>query len=120
MSSVEANYTLEILIESYHNPTHQALELANFRLGCCDSDTTLPCKACDNAFRVCVREETTGVAQGGCSIAELTTSLIALEDDSLMFTVGDDIGGLSNPLVVSGNEWPVSGMVRVCVCACVC
>ena len=109
MSFVEANYTLEILIESYQNPTHQALSLANFREGCCDLDAALPCKPCDNAFKLCIREETTGMVEGSCSLAELTTTLIAEEDDDLVFSMGDNIGNLSNPLTVSGDEWPVSG-----------
>jgi hypothetical protein len=108
VTSVEANYTLEILIESYQNPTHQSLRWATVRFGCCDVDSALPCKACDNAFRLCVREEITGLVEGACNIAVLDTNLIALENDDLMFSMGDNIGNLSNPLIVSGEEWPGS------------
>ena len=111
VTSVEANYTLEILIESYQNPTHQSLEWATFRHGCCDQDFHPPCKACDNAFRFCIREEATGVIDAPCNIAELITQEIAKANDSLMFSLGDDIGELSNPLTVSGDEWPVSGVM---------
>ena len=118
LSSVEANYTLEILVEGYQNPTHRAKELITFREGCCDLDRSLPCKSCDNAFSFCIREDTTGKVDGDCDIAELETDLIELENDNLMFSLGDDIGGVSNPFIVSGNVWPVSGYV-VCVCVCV-
>ena len=113
MTFVEANYTLEILIESYHNPSHQSVEWATFRFGCCDLDNALPCKACDNAFRFCIREEATGLVEGACSVTELTTNLIEFQNDDLMFSMGDIIGNLSNPLIVSGDEWPVSGVMCV-------
>ena len=48
--------------------------------------------------------------EGACDIAEVKTGLIELENDDLMFSLGDDIGGVSNPFTVSGNVWPVSGM----------
>ena len=95
-------------MEGYRNPTHQSLEWATFRHGCCDLDSSLPCKACDNAFRLCVREGITGRVEGACNIAELCTHLIALENDDLTFSMGDDIGNLSNPLILSGDVWPVS------------
>ena len=50
---------------------------------------------------------------GGCDIAELQTALIAQDDDDLMFSLGDDIGGVTNPLMVTGDMWPVSGGVVV-------
>ena len=106
--TVEGNYTLEILMLSYENPTHMAESLETFRHGCCELDQSTPCKPCDNAFRVCVRETPTGAIEGGCDFTEEST-LIAEDDDDLMFTIGEDIGGLSNPVTVSGDMWPVGG-----------
>lgn len=63
---------------------------------------------CDNAFRFCIRSGTTGLVEGACDIAEIETMKIAEDNDDLMFSIGDEIGGLSNPLNVSGAMWPVS------------
>ena len=108
LSFADANYTLEILVEGYQNPTSQAISLLTFRAGCCERDNTVPCTACDNAFRFCIREGTTGNVEGVCDIAEIETMKIEEDNDDLMFSVGDEIGGLSNPLTVSGDVWPVS------------
>ena len=92
---------------SYENPTHMAESLETFRNGCCELDISTPCRPCDNAFRVCVRETPTGVPEGSCDFTEEST-LIAEDDDDLIFTLGEDISGLSNPITVSGDMWPVS------------
>ena len=103
MSTVEGNYTLEILMLSYENPSHMAKSLENFRLGCCELDTTTPCRPCDNAFRVCVRNIPT--IEGDCDLNQQDSTLIAEDDDDLMFTIGDDIGGLSNPILGDVGMW---------------
>ena len=115
MCAAEGNYTLAIWVQGYQNPSHKALELQTFRHGCCERDAALPCDPCDNAFKFCVREGTTGMVLGGCDIAELQTALIADDDDDLMFSLGDDIGGITNPLMVTGDVWPVSGRLVVVV-----
>ena len=109
VSVVAANYTLEILVEGYQNPTSQALSLLTFRKGCCETDITVPCMPCDNAFRFCIRGNRTGMVEGPCDIAEIETMKIEEDNDDLMFSVGDEIGGVSNPLTISGDVWPVSG-----------
>ena len=115
MSSVEANYTLEVLMVGYQNPLHMALELINVRHGCCNSDRELPCEPCENAFRVCVREMITEVVSGECGLLNLESKEIPDDDDDIVFT--DDIGGLSNPIIVSGDVWQVHGKGSgVCVC----
>ena len=111
MSTVEGNYTLEILMLSYENPSHMAKSLENFRLGCCEGDTTTPCRPCDNAFRVCVRNIPT-ILEGDCDLTKQDSTLIAEDDDDLMFTIGEDIGGLSNPITVSGEMWVCGLIVR--------
>lgn len=97
-------------MEGYQNPTHKALDLLTFREGCCERDASTPCMPCDNAFRFCIREGMTGMVEGACDIAELETNKIAEDNDDLMFSMGDEIGGLSNPLIISGAVWPVSFM----------
>ena len=108
VSVVAANDTLEILVEGYQNPTSQSLSLLTFRKGCCERDNTVPCMPCDNAFRFCICGGRTGMVEGACDIAEIETMKIAENNDDLMFSVGDEIGGLSNPLTISGDVWPVS------------
>ena len=102
-----ANYTLEILMLSYENPTHMAKSLEFFRHGCCELDATTPCRPCDNAFRLCFREVGTGVAEGVCD-REMESMLIEQDSDDLVFVIGEYVGGLSNPITVSGEIWRVS------------
>lgn len=51
------------------------------------------------------------MVEGACDIAEMITNLVEEDNDDLLFSVGDEIGGLSNPLNVSGDVLPVSGWV---------
>ena len=92
---------------SYRNPTSMALSLENFRHGCCERDAATPCNPCDNAFRVCVRETPRMAVEGDCDF-EMESELLEENDDELMFTIGEDVGGLPNPIRVSGEMWPVS------------
>lgn len=94
---------------SYSNPLHLAQEHINFRHGCCERDAATPCAACDNAFNVCVRETPTGETTGNCDFGgEKVSSRIEDNNDDLMFQIGENVGGLSNPIVLSGEMWPVS------------
>ena len=104
---MKANYTLEILMLSYRNPTSMSLSLENFRQGCCERDAGTPCSPCDNAFRLCAREVITGQREGDCEFKQ-ESELIEENDDDLIFTHGEDVGGLANPIRVSGDMWPVS------------
>ena len=108
ISKVKPNYTLEILMLSYENPSHMATSLETFRHGCCERDAATPCDLCDNAFRVCVRERATREIAGGCDLLKMESTLIEEDNDNLTFTIGQDIGGLSNPILVSGELWHVS------------
>ena len=104
---MEANYTLEIMVHGYRNPTHQSLGQALFRHGCCEGDRDLPCSPCDNQFQFCLKN-ITGEMYDGCEIGYMESELVAEDDDDLTFSPGDDIGGLTNPLLFSGESWPVS------------
>ena len=92
---------------SYENPS-LATSLETFRHGCCERDIDTPCDLCDNAFRVCVRERATREVEGGCDLLRMESTVIEEDNDDLMFTIGQDVGGLSNPILVSGKLWPVS------------
>ena len=106
MTPVEANYTLEIRLTGYQNPTHMAADLANQRQGCCDFDPALPCESCETAISICVRERITDEVSGACGLLKLESNETGGDDEDLVFT--DDIGGLSNPIIVSGDMWKVS------------
>ena len=43
-----------------------------------------------------------------CDIDRLQTTLIERDSDNLMFREGQSIGGVQNPIAVSGVTWPVS------------
>ena len=103
--SVKADYTLEIMLHAYQNPLHLALDQAFFRHGCCEGDRTLPCLPCDNSFQFCLQREP---LDEGCDLGFYESDLVAQNNDDLMFSPGDDIGGLTNPLLFSGTTWPVS------------
>ena len=98
---------------SYRNPTSMALSLENFRHGCCERDAATPCNPCDNAFRVCVRETPRMAVEGKCDL-EMESELLEENDDELTFTIGEEVGGLNNPIRVSGEMWPVSIVNIVC------
>ena len=107
---------------SYENPTHMAFSLENFRQGCCERDSARPCNPCDNAFRVCARQTPTGMTEGHCNLIDnMESTVIAPDNDDLTFTIGEDVGGLSNPIVVSGEMWTVSeGGVQGAIFSCTC
>jgi len=65
----------------------------------------LPCSPCDNSFQFCLQR---GPLDEGCDLGFYESDLVAEDDDNLMFFPGDDIGGLTNPLLFSGTTWPVS------------
>lgn len=105
ISLAEADYSLEMLVLGYQNPSHKSL---GHNGDCCEKDP-LPCDLCDNAFRFCIRETITMMTQGVCDF-KFETNKIASNNDSLIFSLGDTIGGYTNPFTVSGERWPVSGL----------
>ena len=108
ISLAEAEYSLEILVLGYQNPTHSAL---GYDGACCEKGSW-PCDLCDNAFRFCIRETITMMTQGACDLAKFETNKIASNNDNLTFSLGDIIGGYTNPFIVSGERWPVSGLLK--------
>ena len=92
----------------YQNPTHSAL---GYDGACCEK-STWPCDLCDNAFRFCIRGTITMMTQSACDLAKFETNIIASNNDNLTFSLGDTIGGHTNPFIVSGERWPVSGLLK--------
>ena len=102
-SLAKASYEFKIFVIGYQNPTHQKEDG-----GCCEiQDCTNPC---DNAFIISVGEANNsddGDEDNNMVIFE--TDLIKNDDDNLSFNFENGtIGNLNNPILVSGDVWPVS------------
>ena len=107
LPSVKAGYKFEILLVLYENPEHRT------RTGgyCERSNRNNPC---DNAFRICVR--TRGAPGDACDIRGLETTKIGENDDHLPFSEGQTVGGVRNPITITGDKWPVSKGVLPAFC----
>ena len=110
---MEADYRLEILLSSYNNPTHQCAECGpGGSLGCCEGDRNGACSEnarCNNMFIFCLRPlETSNLDFTFCPLGENSTRRIS-RGDNIEFGLGEQIvSGLPNPLVFTGDRWPVS------------
>ena len=114
-SHVTADFILEVQVLTYSNPTHLA---SAFDGNCCDrSDIEISppiCigvgTICDNSFSFCFREaDSEDDSKNNCSYGQSTTELIQQNSDNLTFTVGEEFpGGVPNPVIATGQRWPVS------------
>ena len=98
--SANSQFELEILLISYQNPDNLL-----FTGQCCEISQ---CGGiCDNAFIFCIRKK----GSDRCDIARYTTGLIENDNDDLSFSQDEAIGynDMQNPIVISGDESPVSG-----------
>lgn len=94
---LNADYELNIRVVRYENPSHR-----DFHGSCCD----IFCHSCDTYLRFCLRPpgHSTNTIGGYCP-QELLTGEVGGDD----ITFGNTVGGLSNPLSVSGvGTWLVS------------
>ena len=97
---VEAGYRFEILLVGYQNPWHISI----YGDYCEGSDQRN--NPCDNAFTICIHQR--GAPDNECDIGRFETTLIRRDSDNLIFTEGESIGGVLNPITVTGDTWPVS------------
>jgi hypothetical protein len=97
---VEAGYRFEILLVGYQNPFHR-LTNGDYCEG--PNQRNNPC---DNAFIICIHH--IGTPPNDCDIDRLQTTQIRRDNDDLVFNEGQSIGGVQNPIAVSGDTWPVS------------
>lgn len=114
---MEADYRLEIRLFRYNNPTHQCAECGpGGSPGCCDGDrdgdrdgSCSEDARCNNMFIFCLRPlETSNLNFTFCPLGENSTRLIS-SGDNLEFGLGQQtVSGLPNPLVFTGDRWPVS------------
>ena len=105
------NYTLEVLLESYSNPSHKLADesCCNDRISDYDCQTSI----CSNLFVFCVRPYgyLPSSGQEVCPDISEVYKTFVIKDDNITFTdkqVFNSIKHISNPLKFSGNVWPVS------------
>jgi hypothetical protein len=96
--SVNAGYTFEMLLIGYQNPSHRSYD---GRL--CERDDSDG--HCDNAFKICFRHRDSPETSG-CDIRKFQTEKILEDSDNLVFMEGESIGGVHNPVTVTGETWP--------------
>lgn len=90
----------------YQNPTHQDRAGAFCERG--DGNN-----ACDNAFKICIRQR----SSSDCDLKRLETTKIKEDNDDLMFSEGETVGRIDNPITISGDIWPVSGVGQSAGCS---
>ena len=103
---VSASYRMEVTVLSYINPNNQ-----DFDGGCCDLDIT--CEPCETYFLFCLRDIGHSVTDDQCTRGAYNTSHAPIRSMSIIFPPGQDIvmnPRVPNPLVFTGNSWPVSFM----------
>ena len=118
VTSVRADFQFELKLIRYHNPSHRLAP--NER--CCDSDLGLTqcVDHCDNSLHFCISPP--GHGQGDCSLGQLSTGPLIVKDparsDDVPFGSGEYIAdSVKNPLVFTGQEWPVSSLVAIHTCS---
>ena len=111
---MRSDFVLEVHVRSYNNPTHGAKSPIEGEVVCCDDENALPpnCRhPCDNRFIFCLREfgrNDSNLSSQSCPYGRNATDHYN-NNDNLTFTIGEDFpGGVPNPVVFSGTNWPVS------------
>ena len=113
--SVRSDFVLEVQVHAYSNPTHARVSPnKNEPNGVCCDNFALPPSCsdpCDNRFIFCLREfgrNDSNLGSQGCPYGREVTGHYDNNDD-LTFTVGEEFpGGVLNPVIFSGTNWPVS------------
>lgn len=104
-------YTLQVEVFSYSNPEHRDFEGA-----CCDF-AIIGCGKCESDFRFCVRSYGTSATTNSCPTSSVyyTSGPIPGSPSSYNFNTQGEIypgANVNNPLVFTGDSWPVSLVVR--------
>ncbi len=105
---VQADYELTAQVFSYRNPSHRGLSIPDGQ--CCDGACT---NDCDNRLTFCLRPQgTTDPDLTQCSVDEpLYTTTTTGTDDQVF--LNDNLLGLPNPLIFTGDTWPVSCLTGI-------
>ena len=110
VAPARSTYTLQVEVFSYSNPEHRDFEGA-----CCDFALG-GCGRCETDFRFCVRAHGTPAMTNSCpsSSVYFTTGTLPDSASSYNFNTQGEIypgANVFNPLVFTGNSWPVSLVV---------
>jgi len=103
-------YTFEVQVLSYKNPTSQRVDRTRSR--CCDGMGDTNCNnQCDNIFVFCLRNSVHSQSDitENCPLGLNKTNQFE-NSDTIVFSPPfiDEEAGVPNPLVFTGDVWPVS------------
>ncbi len=101
-AKVDASYRFYVRAHTYCNPNQQTSNG-----NCCDICWF---DECDNYFEFCLRSRGTAMSSSFCTLGLYTSQGSITSDDSTFESL---IGNLDNPLVYTGNNWPVSVIVDI-------
>ena len=97
---------MEVMFRSYSNPG--SLESSGSD---CDSWPLCSICKCDNTFRFCLRPYTDSHSTDAndCSLGGSLLTGVFYESDNMSFIDVTDLGNaVSNPVLFTGDSWPVS------------
>ena len=107
-------FVLSVRIHRYINPAHRlGMSIEN---RCCDSSETSDCvDPCDNTFFFCLRPYGYPQQADDCPLGNYTVEAFCVSSDVeerdcdlLQFSSNNDsFGSAPNPLIFSGESWPV-------------
>ena len=116
-----ADFKLELQLVRYLNPTHRIQPPSE---KCCDparSGGQVCSDSCDNSLQFCLSFP----GSTDCSLGQLDTGLLLTPapaiSDNITFTIGGELiaENARNPLMFTGEKWPVRDRVCTSVCTCV-
>ena len=101
---VQASYTFSVRAIRYSNPSHRSDDR-----GYCD---TIFHRECENKFKFCLRPFGTslGSNENNCPLGSYPRNrhTEVIGGDVFDFGASQIANGVPNPMVFTGNEWPVS------------
>ena len=103
----KCTYTLQVRVRSYSNPQQK-----DYEGKCCDI-SLFNCGACEPDFKFCARSYGTSATYNTCPSSSVyyTSAAIPGSPSSYNFNTQGQLysgAGVNNPLVFTGNSWPVS------------
>lgn len=103
MQLAAASYVFEVRLHTYSNPNHRD------RDGDCESLCFSNCD-CDNQFTFCLRHQggSRSTDTSSCSLGGRSQRTGVFDSNDFIIFNSNLGNGVSNPLVYTGNSWPVS------------
>ncbi len=104
---LQADYILKVHVLSYASTTHSKVDGL-----CCDrpNESGMCYQHCDNNFTFCLRPNGLDSSDTSCPMGTYKTGNIS--SDMMEFEDGVDLDeGVPNPLIFTGENWPVSLLI---------